>query len=435
MTPIGEGALVLAIAVLLIGLRFPVGLALALSAFGGLVSRLGFDSAMSLAGRLPYEFAATWEFSAIPMFVLMGTIAYHSGMTTSLFKAARLWLGRLPGGLAVATNFACAGFGAASGSSLATTVAMGKIAVPEMLRFGYQPALAAAVCACGGTLAALIPPSIPLLVYGIIAEESVAKLFIAGILPGLLTALVYAAMIMGRCAIDPRLAPPVPQRTGWRERFAVIPEIWPLPLLILGVIGGIYGGVASPTEAGAGGAFLALAIALFQRRLSLGVLRTSLRDAMVMTATILFVAIGALLLSRYMALVGLPKFIADTVVAWSLDPLLLIIGVSAIYLVLGMFLDPLGIMLLTVPVFLPLFKALHYDLVWFGIIVVKYIEIGMLTPPVGLNVFAAKGVVGDRISLETIFRGVGWFLGAELVVMAILLAFPSVTLWLPRLMQ
>jgi tripartite ATP-independent transporter DctM subunit len=434
MTPIQQGFFVLAIGLLLIGLRVPVGLALALVAFGGLVAAIGFDSAISLVGRLPYEFAATWEFSAIPMFVLMGTVAFYSGMTSALFTAARLWLGRLPGGLAVATNFAAAGFGAASGSSIATTVAMGKIGIPEMLRYGYQPGLATAVCACGGTLAALIPPSIPLLVYGILAEESVAKLFVAGVMPGLLTAAAYAAMIMTRCTLDPRLAPPLADRPSWRQKFAVLPRVWPVPVLTLAVMGGIYGGLASPTEAGALGAFAAIVIAVFQRMLTREVLRRALRDAMVTTSLILFVAIGALMLSRYMALVGLPKFIADTVVGWSLDPLLLIIATSIVYVVLGMFLDPLGIMLLTIPVFLPMYKALGYDLVWFGVIVVKFIEIGLLTPPVGLNVFAAKSLVGDEISLETIFKGVGWFLSAEVVVMTLLFAFPAVTLWLPRMM-
>ncbi|HEX7007792.1 MAG TPA: TRAP transporter large permease [Alphaproteobacteria bacterium] len=434
MSPIEQGFLALGVGILLIGLRVPVGLALAVVSFAGLVAHIGFNSAISLVGRLPYDFAATWEFSAIPMFVLMGTIAYHSGMTTSLYKAARLWVGRLPGGLAVATNFACAGFGAASGSSLATTVAMGKIGIPEMLRFGYHPGLATACCACGGTLAALIPPSIPLLVYGILAEESVAKLFVAGVMPGLLTAAVYAAMVMTRCTVDPALAPPLEERPRWSEKFAALREIWPLPILTIAVMGGIYGGYVSPTEAGAFGAFMAFVIALALRTLTLDILRRSLRDAMVTTATILFVAIGALMLSRYLALVGLPDFIAEAVVGWSLDPMLLILATSAVYLLLGMFLDPLGIMLLTIPVFLPLFKALGYDLVWFGIVVVKFIEIGLLTPPVGLNVFAVKTLVGDTIGLETIFKGVGWFLFAEAIVMTILFAFPGFTLWLPSLM-
>jgi tripartite ATP-independent transporter DctM subunit len=369
------------------------------------------------------------------MFIFMGTLVVHTGMASSLFQAGRLWLGRLPGGLAVATNFAAAGFGAASGSSLATAVAMGRIGIPEMLRLGYHPGLASAVCACGGTLAALIPPSIPLLVYGILAEQSVAKLFIAGVVPGLLTAVIYAAFIVGRCIADPSLAPQDDVAARWRDKLAVLPDVWPLPVLVIVVLGGIYGGFTSPTEAGALGGFGALVIALVRRRLSFALLRQSLSDAMLSTSSILFIAIGGLMLSRYMALAGLPAFIARAALGWSLDPLALIAVTSVVYLVLGMFLDPLGIMLLTIPVFLPMFKALGYDLVWFGVIVVKYIEIGLLTPPVGLNVFAVKSVVGERIALETIFRGVGWFLAAEALVMAILLGFPQVTLWLPGLMR
>lgn len=435
MSGVVESLFVVGAALVLIGLRVPIGLALGTAAFAGLVSRIGFSPTVGLVAQLPYEFAATWEFSAIPMFIFMGTLVVHTGMASSLFQAGRLWLGRLPGGLAVATNFAAAGFGAASGSSLATAVAMGRIGIPEMLRLGYHPGLASAVCACGGTLAALIPPSIPLLVYGILAEQSVAKLFIAGVVPGLLTALIYAAFIVGRCIADPSLAPQDDAAASWRDKLAVLPDVWPLPVLVIAVLGGIYGGFTSPTEAGALGGFGALVIALLRRRLSFALLRQSLSDAMLSTSSILFIAIGGLMLSRYMALAGLPTLIAQVALGWSLDPLALILVTSVVYLVLGMFLDPLGIMLLTIPVFLPMFKALGYDLVWFGVIVVKYIEIGLLTPPVGLNVFAVKSVVGERIALETIFRGVGGFLVAEALVMAILLGFPQVTLWLPGLMR
>lgn len=435
MSPVGQGFIAIAVLLLLIGLRFPVGLALVLVAFGGMVTFLGFDPAFSLIGKIPYEFAATYEFSAIPMFILMGSIAFQSGLTGSLYSAARLWFGWMPGGLAVATNFACAGFGAASGSTLATTVAMGKIGIPEMLRYGYNPGLATASCACGGTLAAIIPPSIALIVYGIIAEVSIAKLFVAGILPGLLTAAAYAAMIATRCLANPQLAPPLADRPAFREKMAALAEIWPLPLLILIVIGGIYGGIASPTEAGAVGAATAVLLAVVQRRLTFTMLRQALREATLTTAVILFVAIGALMLSRYMALLGVPGFIADTMTASNLSPLVLILAASLVFILLGMFLDPLGIMLITVPIFLPLFKEVGYDLVWFGIIVVKFIEIGLLTPPVGLNVFAVSTLVKGQIGLEAIFKGIGWFLAAEAVVMALLFGFPEIATWLPTLMN
>lgn len=365
----------------------------------------------------------------------MGSVAFQSGMTTSIYKAARLWLGRLPGGLAVATNFACAGFGAASGSTFATTIAMGKIGLPVMLRYKYHPGLATASCACGGTLAAVIPPSIALIVYGILAEVSVSKLFVAGIVPGIVTAFAYGGMTVARCRLNPDLAPKLEDRPTLREKLGALAEIWQLPVLVLIVMGGIYGGLMSPTEAGAFGAFVAILISVLQRRLSFAPLRRSLRDAMVTTASILFVAIGALMFSRYLALIGLPAFISSAVLQLSLTPLTVIICASVVFILLGMFLDPMGIMLITIPIFLPLFTEIGYDLIWFGIVVVKFIEIGLLTPPVGLNVFAVSTLVRGQIGVEVVFRGVAWFLLAETVVMILLFAFPEIVTWLPGFMR
>ena len=435
MSDVGLGFVGIAAILLLIGLRVPVGLALGIVAVFGLVEFLGVDPTLGLLGALPFEFSARWELSAIPMFLLMGTIAYYSGMTASLYQAARLWLGFLPGGLAVASNFACAGFAAASGSSLATTVAMGRIAIPEMLEYGYDKGLATGVVASAGNLGSMIPPSVLMILYAVFAEQSVAQLFIAGILPGLMTAGVYAVMIVVRCRLDRRLAPRVEEEVSWRQKFAALATIWPLPVLILAVIGGIYGGVVSPTEAGAFGAVLAFVIAALQGRMSRAVLRRSVLEAIESTATIFFVAIGAILLTRFMALSGVPEYLAELMGSWVIDPLLLVIGTSLIYLVLGMFLDPIGLMLLTLPILLPLFDALDLHPIWIGILVIKYVEIGLMTPPVGLNVYAVKTIVGDEVPLETIFKGVLWFLGCEVVIVALLIAFPSITLYLPSLMR
>lgn len=435
MTPLTIGLGGLGVILVLIAIRIPIGLALGLVSFGGISMIIGLGPALGLVGAVPYEFAANWTFTAIPMFLLMGTIAYHSGMTESLYRAARLWLGFLPGGLAIATNFACAGFGAASGSSLATTVAMGRIAIPEMLRYGYNPGLASGVCACAGTLGALIPPSILMVLYGIFAEQSIAKLFVAGILPGLLTAAAYALMILVRCTLDPSLAPRIENTESRREKWEALGEIWPLPVLILGVMGGIYTGLATPTEAGAVGAVFAFAIAVIQGRMTWGVLDRSVREAIFATATIFFIAIGAVLLTKMMSLSGLPTVLTQVAGEMAVSPLMLVIFTSLLYLVLGMFLEPLGLLLLTVPVLLPLFKSFDLDLIWFGILVVKYIEIGLMTPPVGLNAYAVKALVGDQIGLGTIFKGIVWFLGAEVVVMTLLIAFPEITLFLPSLMD
>ncbi len=428
MDPFETGGTVLVAALLMIFLRVPVGLALGLAAFGGAFALLPATAAISLMSRVPYEFTASWEFAAVPLFLAMGTIITRSGMADGLIILAERSLRRLPGGLAIATNFAGAGFGAASGSSLATTVALGRMAIPQMLRAGYNPGLATATTACAGTLAALIPPSIPLIVYGILAEVSVAKLFFAGIVPGLLTAFAYGAMIYLRCRFNPDLAP----RSETQSDETVGWSVAAFPVIAIVILGGIYGGYFSPSEAGAVGALAAIALAFCQPGFNWRELALALAEATRQTAAILFVAAGAFMLTRTMALTGLPNALADLVQTWSVSPLLLILASSVLFLLLGMVLDPFGVMLLSVAVLLPAFERLGFDLVWMGIIIVKFIEIGLVTPPVGLNVFAAKSVAPPEIGLTVIFRGVSWFLLAEAVVMAILFLFPALTLWLPN---
>lgn len=429
---VGLSAIV--ILLILLGLRVPIGLALGGVSLIGLMLVRSPEAALGIFGDLPFEFGASWSLSAVPMFLLMGSIAYHTGLTGSLFKAARLWTAWLPGGLAVATNFAAAGFAAASGSSLATAAAMGRLAIPEMLKLRYDKALATGVVAASGTLGALIPPSIMFVLYGWFTETSIGALLLAGVFPGLLTAFVYATMIIGRCTVYPDLAPRVNDHVTWGERFTVLLDVWPIPVLILGVVGGIYSGIASATEAAALGALFAAIIGLVRRQLTWQAFKTSVLEALESTAAIFFVAIGALLLTRLLAFAGLPTIMAESIGDWAVDPLLLVVGVSIVYLILGCFLDPLGLMLLTLPVFLPMFEALNLDLIWIGVIIVKYIEIGLLTPPVGLNAYVVKGVVGDAVPLTTIFRGLAWFIAAEAMIMTLLIAFPEISLWLPNQM-
>jgi tripartite ATP-independent transporter DctM subunit len=369
------------------------------------------------------------------MFLLMGAVAGNSGIGTALFRAAVAWFGALPGGLAVATNWASAGFGAASGSSIAAAAVMARLAIPEMVKHKYDKGLATGVCASGGTLDALIPPSIAFVIYGIFAEVSIVKLLLAGILPGILTATVYMIMIVGRAWLNPAIAPPVvfdDRHALWRERWASLAEIWPVLVLILGVIGGLYAGIVTPTEAGAAGAALAIVIGIAQRKLSLTGLLDSFKDAIGTTSQLFFVGIGAVIYTKFLALAGTADMFTQLIGGWAVDPLLLVIASSFIYLILGMFLDPLGMILLTIPVLVPMFAALKLDLVWFGVIVVKYIGIGLLTPPVGFNVYVVKNAVGESIPLETIFRGCFWFLGCEVIIMSLLIAFPEISLWLPN---
>lgn len=438
MTPLALGFWSLGAIMLFIALRLPIGVVLGATGVLGIVGLRGFDVGFGIIKDTPFEFGASWTLTAIPMFLLMGSVAHNSGISSALFRAARLWFGALPGGLAVATNLACAGFAAASGSSVATAAAMGRIAIPEMLKQGYEKGLATGVVASAGTLGSLIPPSILFVLYGIFAEVSIVKLLIAGIFPGLLTAAVYTVMIVTRCTLKPEIAPRLSKEEIAElkpERWRSLMEVWPILLLVFAIIGGLFAGIMTPTEAGAAGAFLAFVIAFIQGRLTWNVFRESVLESTSATARIFFVAIGAVIYSKFLTLSGMPNFMGEQLSELALDPLLLVIAASVIYLILGMFLDPLGLLVLTLPVLLPMFEALQLDLVWIGVLIVKYMEIGLLTPPVGFNVYVIKSVVGDEISLETIFRGVTWFLVCEAVVVALLIGFPQISLYLPNAMN
>lgn len=438
MSPLTVALLSLAAILTLIGLRFPIGVAIGLVSLAGFWLLRDLNVALVVLRDTPFDFAANWDLTAIPMFLLMGAIANNSGISTALFQAARVWFGWLPGGLAVATNFACAAFGAACGSSVASAAAMARIAIPEMLKHGYDKSLSAGVVASAGTLAALIPPSILFVLYGIFAEVSIVKLLIAGVIPGLLTAAVYAGMIVTRCILNPELAPVVEfedREELQRQRRASLLQVWPLIILILGIIGGLYGGVVTPTEAGACGAFLAAVIGVVQGRLNVGNFIEALKESMAATAQLFFIGMAAVMYTRMLALAGVAAMLTDMVGSWALDPILLVIAASIIYVILGMFLDPLGIILITIPVLVPMFAALDLDLVWFGVLVVKYVEIGLITPPVGFNVYVVKNVVGDSIPLESIFRGCLWFLACEVIIMTLLISFPQISLFLPNTMN
>ena len=410
-------------------------IALGMVSLVGIMVLRGPNAAFYVLGGLPYGFSANWTLSAVPMFLLMGALAFHSGLTAGLFAAARIWLGRLPGGLAVATNFASAGFAAASGSSLATAAAMGRLAIPEMLKYRYDPALATSVVAAAGTLGALIPPSVAMVIYGWFAEQPIGQLLIAGILPGLLTAGAYAVMIIARASRNPGLAPPMLERPSRQEKFRVLLEVWPIPVLVIGVIGGIYSGITTPTEAGAFGAFLTVIIALFKRNLTFAVLRDSVLDAARTTAAIFAIGISAILFTRFLAFAGIQDIMVDTIAAYGIGPLEIILVAMVIYIILGMCLDPLGLMLLTLPIFIPAFEEAGVNMIWAGVLIVKFIEIGFITPPVGMNAFVIKNIVGDQVPLTTIFRGLTWFIIVEIIVTGLLIAFPAISLFLPSLMH
>lgn len=435
MTDVQIGYAGVALLLALIALRAPIGLALICVSFGGIWLLVGERAAFGALGVFPYAFAATWHLSSIPMFVLMGFFCFHAGLTKGLFGAARLWLSALPGGLAIAGVLGCAGFAAVTGSSVACAAAMGRIAVPEMLRHRYDPGLATGSIAAAGTIGALIPPSILFILFGIIAKVPVGQLFLGGLAVGLLTAAAYSAVIMLRVLRNPQLAPKIEEEISWKMRFVALGGVWPVLVLIFGVFGGLFAGVFTPTEAGGIGASLSLLIAALKRSISLRGIWTSLMETLTISASIFIIAIGASMLTRFFAYSGAGDEIAQMVDGMGVSPLFLILAIALLYILLGMFLEPIGAMLLTLPILLPLIEAADISLLWFGVLVAKLLEIGMITPPIGLNVFVLKGVMGDQIAISTIFKGVMWFIFADVLILALMVAFPDFVLFLPALLQ
>jgi len=429
------GAVATLLGLVLIALRVQIGVALGLVSFLGIAAILNMRAAWGIVTAVPFNFVGDWNLTAVPMFLLMGYVAFSANLTSGLFRAMRVLLSRLPGGLAVASVMACAMLAAASGSSVATSSAMARIATPEMLRYRYDPGLASGVIAAAGTLGSLIPPSILMVLYGYFAEVSIARLFVAGFLPGLLSAAMFAGMIMIRVGLKPDLAPPVTERFTREERIDAFKDVWPMPVLIVIVLAGIFTGVFTPTEAGAVGAALALLLAATRRTLSVQMVKDATLSTLIGTAGIFMVVIGTVLLSKLMALSGLPDALTDALLGFGGERYSVILMVVVLYLILGMFLDSIGILLLTLPILLPITAAIDIDLIWFGIVVIKLLEIGLVTPPVGLNVYVMKGALGNLVSLPVIFRGVTWFIITDIVTLTIIVMFPALSLYLPGLME
>lgn len=429
------GTLGLLAGLALVALRVQIGVALGAVSFIGIAAIVNLKAALGTISAVPYNFVGDWSLTAIPMFLLMGYVASSTGLTAGLFSAMRIFLARLPGGLAIASVGACAMMSAAAGSSVAVSAAFARIATPEMIRYRYDPGLASGVIASAGTLGSMIPPSILMLLYAYVAEVSVAKVFMAGFLPGVLSALVFIAMIVIRVKLKPSLAPTLTETHTREEKIAVLKNVWPLPVLVIGVMVGIFTGVFTPTEAGAIGAALSLVIAMIRRTLSWSLLWKALTTTLTGTASIFMVVIGTVLLGKFMALSGVPGAVTEWFMSFGTSQLAVIITVGVLYLILGCFLDSIGLLLLTLPIVLPLARAAGIDLIFFCILLVKLLELGLVTPPVGLNVYVTKSALGNLVSLTTVFRGVAWFIFADLVTLSLLIAFPIIVLVLPGLMN
>ena len=431
MDPLDIGLIgILALLVLVfIGVR--VFIAAGAVGMAGLISIIGWDAGIGMAGTIPHSKSLTYVLSVLPMFILIGYLAFHAGMTTAVFEAARRWTGWLPGGLAVATVFATAGFAAVSGASTATAAVFARTAIPEMLRHGYDRRLAAGVVAAGGTLASLIPPSAILVLYAIIVEESVGKLLLAGFIPGLISAVIYAVIISGRVIVSPELAPAT-EKFNLTAALKATPGTWPIVAVIAIIFGAIYRGWATPTDAGALGAFVIFSVALYR-----GMTRNKLKEALMETAklTVMIFSIiwGVLVFVRFMGFAGLPAAFADFLTGLDMSPTLIIVMILIGYAILGMFMDGIGMLLLTLPIVYPAVIGLGYDPIWFGIIVVKMVEVCLITPPIGLNCYVVHGVRPD-IPLQDVFRGIGLFFIADILTVALFIAYPEIITFLPDLM-
>ncbi len=418
---------------ILIVFGLPVAIALGLTGVVGFAYLNGFDSAMFILGSGPFEAISPYSLSVVPLFLIMGIFASQAKLSSDLFNAANAFVGQFRGGLAMATIGACAGFGAISGSSLATVATMGRVAMPEMRRAGYDDSLSAASIAAAGTLGVLIPPSILLIIYGLLTQQSIGQLFSAAIIPGILATVLYSTAVAIQVKRFPELASICTDVMTWGKRISCLVTAWPIIAIFLLVIGGIQVGLFSPTEAASVGAGGAILLAFSRKKLNKVVIMSVMWEAAEMTGMVFLVMIGASLFNYFIETTGLPQLLIDLVQGSALSPLAILICVLIFYILLGSIMDAMSMILLTIPFIFPMINALGYDPIWFGVVIVTVAELGLITPPIGMNLFVIQGTVSDLQS-KTVIRGILPFICADVVRLIILVAVPGLVLWLPRLM-
>ena len=428
--------IIILLTMLFIGVPLGMGL-MTVGYFGfAYVHPHGFTAANSVAGQQILELALNFQFSVLPLFILMGVFVARAQLSDDLYEASNRWLGHFRGGLAMATVAACGGFAAVSGSSAATAATMAKVAVPSMRKYGYGDSLSAGTVAAGGTMGILIPPSGALIIYGLLTEEDIAKLFVAGIIPGLITIAAYITVIKIVTLIWPTMGPPG-DRSSWNERLRSLYKIWGVLFLFFLIMGGIFFGIFTSTEAGGIGATGALVFAIIRRRMSWKIFYESLAEAAITTAMIFTVAFGALILNQFVNMSGMPQVVLELIDSLDATPLQVVLVIMAFYVLLGMFIEGVAMIFLTVPIFVPVIMGLDFGfsdvLIWWGIVLVMVVEISLITPPIGLNVFILKSMLPD-VPLSKIFKGIAPFFCADLFRLAIVVIFPAVALWLPTVM-
>jgi tripartite ATP-independent transporter DctM subunit len=433
MTPVAVGIAGFAVLILLLFLRIPVGFVMAVVGFAGFAGLVSWDAALGILARDTFSTFSSYNLTVIPLFVLMGQVAFHSGMSARLFNAAYKFLGHLPGGLAIATIGACAGFSAICGSTSATAATMASVALPEMKKYKYDPALATGVVAAGGSLGILIPPSTIFIIYGVMTEQSVGKLFAAGILPGILLSLLFVATVLIWTRLNPGLCEKAPP-CSFTEKLKSLAGVIETFILFALVMGGLFAGVFTPTEAAAVGALGTIAIAIVAGTLSWKGFRAALGETTRISCMIFVIVAGATVFGHFLAVTTIPSEVGVWVSELPIPPWSVIGLIILTYLALGCLMDSLAMIMLTVPVFYPVVIALGYDPIWFGVIIVLVTEMGVITPPVGINVYVVGGVARD-VPLDVIFRGAMKMLAAQLVTALLLIFIPQIALLLPSWMQ
>ena len=433
MDPIIVGIIGTVVAFLLLFLGMPIALALMLVGFLGIWQLSSLSAALPVASRTIYAVASQYAYMVIPLFLLMGAFASNSGLIENLYRTFDKWLRKFPGGLAAATIAACAGFSAVSGSAVATAAAMGSIAYPEMKKFNYSPRLATGAIAAGGTLGFLIPPSIGFVVYGMLVEQSIGRLLIAGIFPGLALALTFIAIVVVQVKLKPSMAPTSPETVSWKEKISSLNGVWEILSVFLIVMGGIYLGWFSPTEAGATGATLLFFVALVKRKLSISGLIKGMQEAIRVSVMVLFLVAGATVFSYFLALSTIPAQLANWVVGLDVSRYVILAIILVVYFFLGCFIDAVSMMVLTLPVIFPLVLGLGFDPIFFGVVCVLMMQVGLITPPMGLNLYTIAGSTKD-VSLEDIFAGALPFVIPIFIIVLLITIFPQIALFLPETM-
>jgi C4-dicarboxylate transporter DctM subunit len=429
------GIIVAATLAVMLAVGVHIGVALGLCGILGIFLAIGPDAAFAQIATIPFSTTNSFTLAVIPLFILMGSLATQAGLTTDLYRAAYSWLGRLPGGLAMATTMASAAFGAASGSTVVNAAVFTKMAMPEMTNFGYDKRLSAGCIAASGTLASLIPPSILMVIYAILTEQSIATLLIAGLVPGLFSAGMFMLGIYVIAKKWPNVAPRSTVVIPLVDKLKSLYGVWGIAFLFLLVIGGIYTGFFVPTYAGAIGAFGAFMIVVAKRRFSGPTMVETFKDACVTTSVIFIIVIGGIIFARYLTYTGIVKDMTDALLALELNRYAYLAAFALIYLFLGMLIDPIAIMVITLPVMFPILTGAGFDPIWLGVIAIKLAEISLITPPVGLNVYVVRSASPVPLTLEDVFTGVSPFIMIDIITLGLLIAFPAISLALPNLMS